>query len=130
MTALSDRLEEIAQEFFHTWHVWRVSQGWTLGPDRANDQMSPYLVGTWDRLTPQGQDWFRQHSAFIIHAVDAQHPSKDVPTHNAKLDEVVDILDSALMSLKQNHTKKTVAKIEGARDLATLLMKGPDGNIA
>ena len=130
MTSLSDRLEEIAQEFFTTWHLWRVGQGWTLGPDRANDQMNPYLVGTWDRLTPQGQDWFRQHAALILHAVDEQSIGKRDESHNATITEVVEILDSAVGSLKQNHTKKAKAKIEGARALAVLLLKATDGDSA
>jgi hypothetical protein len=92
--------------------------------------MSPYLVGTWDRLTPNGQDWFRQHAALIIHGIEQNDPVKDIPTNNVTLREVMDTIESAIGSLKQNHTKKAMKKLEAARDLASLLLRDPDGDSA
>jgi hypothetical protein len=46
------------------------------------------------------------------------------------LREVMDTIESAIGSLKQNHTKKTMKKLEAARDLASLLLRDPDGDSA
>ena len=61
-------LESIAQSFWSSWRIWRLSDGWTLGPDNPSLKMSPDLVSDWVHLPDNRRDWFRQHAALVLYA--------------------------------------------------------------
>ena len=66
---LSDKLDEITRKFWSTWRTWRLGQGWALGTDLPSQKVSPHLVASFDQLTPEGSDWFRAHTALLLHAI-------------------------------------------------------------
>lgn len=115
MTGLANQLDDIARKFFDTWHAWRVSQEWTLGPDDAGNRMSPFLVETWDRLTPEAQDWFRQHAALVVHAIGEVVPAELGGDTNA----TEELLNKALKAFNMNHTKSAKRYVEEALDTLT-----------
>ncbi len=66
---LSDHLDEIAISFWETWKTWRTGLGWRLGPDNPVALLSPHLLPKWGGVSDEGQQWFRQHAALVVHAI-------------------------------------------------------------
>lgn len=67
---LASKLDEITRKFWSTWRTWRLGQGWCFGIDMPSQKVSPHLVASFDQLTPEGSEWFRQHTALLLHALD------------------------------------------------------------
>jgi hypothetical protein len=67
---LSDKLDDITRKFWSAWRTWRLGQGWSLGVDLPSQKVSPHLVANFDQLTPDGSEWFRQHTALMLWALE------------------------------------------------------------
>ena len=67
-------VESVVHKYFEAWRVWRISQGWVLGPDAPSSKMSPYLVDDWSQLDEEGETWFRQHVALMLWAQEQVNP--------------------------------------------------------
>ena len=67
---LSDKLDEITRKFWSVWRTWRLGQGWCQGSDLPSQKVCPHLVASFDQLTPDGSEWFRQHTALLLHSLD------------------------------------------------------------
>jgi len=108
-----DHLEEIAQKFWQSWSTWRRNQGWTLGLDRPDAKMSPFLVHSWDGLDVEAKGWFRQHAALVLYAAQPYTGSTPSPP------VVPPVAASAPQS--DETTQKAIAKLEaGLKALSEL----------
>ncbi len=82
---LSKRLEELAQGYWESWHILMTESGWTLGPDRPELKMSPYLADDWSEVPEEGKSWVRGQVALVIHAIaQLSAPEKPAPKESAK----------------------------------------------
>jgi hypothetical protein len=67
---LADKLDDITRKFWSAWRTWRLGQGWSHGIDMPSQKVSPHLVANFDQLSPDGSEWFRQHTALLLWALD------------------------------------------------------------
>jgi hypothetical protein len=84
---LKDRLDEIAEGFWSGWKVWLQAQGWTLGPDRPDLQMNPYLVDDYAEVSEEGRKFCRAQVALVLHSVSklpSEVPKTDEPVETMK----------------------------------------------
>ena len=84
----SSQLENISRQFFISWRIWRLDQGWTLGPDVPDSKMSPYLVRNYDGLEDHGKQWFRQHAALVLHSAQSFEADLVTPSENSDRNQV------------------------------------------
>lgn len=121
MSLDNEDLNLISREFFNAWRQWRLSQGWTLGPDRPDSKMSPYLVHSWEGLNVEGKQWFVQHSALVLYATQqgSGSPSKveDSPANSGVNDKVIQKLNAGIVAIDELKTETARRKIRTALKL-------------
>lgn len=144
MASLSDRLDDIAKNFWLAWSTWRRDNGWYLGPENSAAHLSPFLVDYWSDLRPEHQDWFRQHAALVLHSINivtgdappivAPEPPPPPPPPEEKVEVPVDPvhrLKRASLKLRSGllaMSEKDAARARRKLTAAMVLMKGVDDN--
>ena len=106
-------VEDVARQFFFVWRTYRLGQGWTLGHDRPDAKMSPYLVHSWEALAEDGRVFFLQQAAMVLHATKMATGIDPLHTHAEKK---VSNSERTTLNVGVYRRLRAIAKLETAME--------------